>query len=131
MWRLQMDTVGRYPVRGFYQRKENRIQEGGKGKRNQVGSRIKCSLRNPLQGTSSLLVGMGVFFGPLLWKWPEGYLDQEQYGVHPWIKEAPKRWMRKNSQEKDFQRLHYGRINNCSDVLLLCAQSNRGYLPGV
>ena len=50
----------------MYHRKEKRIQEGWKGKINQVGNILNCSTVNPPQCEIRLLVGMGGCLGPFL-----------------------------------------------------------------
>ena len=48
------------------QLKEKINQDGRKGKSNQVRNKLKCSPEPPPQDKISLLVGMGVYIGPIL-----------------------------------------------------------------
>ena len=58
--------VGINHRRGLDHLKEKVIQEGQRGKNNQVRNRIHCYPGQPPQGESSLLVGMEVWINPFL-----------------------------------------------------------------
>ena len=136
VWGICKDTGGRNHRRGLYHRKEKIIQGVWKWKINQVRNRLNCSLGQPTQGASILLVVMRGWLGPFLLDVACGLsrprlvrvrsLDQ---GRSFNIDEAPESRKRSFCKSKGdqkyeqigFQGLHHGISYPHTVILIFCA----------
>ena len=120
----------------MYHWKEKRIQEGWKGKSNQVINIMNFSPGHPPQGASSLLVGMVRWISPFLLETECGlsstrtgwgrYLDQGSFANMDEALEARDLSFCKSKCGQQYEKigcqgLHHGRSDTWTDILTFCA----------